>query len=244
MGNSITIYPASILESGIVSVTGDPDAGFPEARLFDRSIDFLWKRTASAAVTVGVNQAADPLPVGFMAVAAHNFAGRNLAWQYSDNGVDWSDAVPGWNQANNDLIVKTLPAPLIHDHWQLTVASTVNPQCAEIFMGPGYEFIVQAPSPPGGRDLDNVQWNRTVGGSERSTKFGDRRRRREYSLFLSQAEFSDFETATDFLDEYSRPFFFKDHIGQTFLARFEGTPDIAWDHKTHVHIALTVLEQL
>lgn len=244
MGDRITICPANILESGIVSVTGDPDAGFPEARLFDRSIDFLWKRTATAAVTVGVNQAADPLPVDFLAVAAHNFAGRNLAWQYSDNGLDWTDAVAGWTQADDGLIVRTLPAPLNHPYWQLLVSSMTNPQCAEVFMGPGFAFSVQARNPPGGRDLDNVQWNRTVGGSERSTKFGDRRRRREYSLFLSPDESAQFDDAIGYLDQYSRPFFLADHTGQTYLARIDGVPDISWDHKTHTHISINLLELL
>lgn len=244
MGNSITIYPANILESGILSVTGDPDAGFPEARLCDRSIDFLWKRTATAATVVAVDQAADPLPVDFLAVAAHNFSGRELAWQYSDNGSDWNDAVPGWTQADDGLIVQALAAPATHDFWRLTVSIMDNPQCAEILMGPGYRFDVQAPSPPGGRRLDNVAWNRTVGGSERSTKFGDTRRRREYSLFLSPDEYVQFEVATAFLDEYSRPFFLTDHNGQTWLARFDGVPDIAWDHKTHTHVYLAMLEML
>ena len=244
MGSAITIYPANILETGTVSVTGDADSGYPEARLYDRSNDFLWKRTATAAVEIAVDQSAAPLVVDFLAVAAHNFIGRDLAWQYSDNGADWTDAVAGWTQADDGLIVRTLAAPAAHDHWRLTVSAMDDPQCAEVFMGPGYAFAVQAGNAPAGRDLDNVQWTATVGGSERSTKFGDRRRRRDYALFLSPSEFSQFTAAMDFLDEYSRPFFLTDHTGLTYLARVDGTPDIAWDHKTHTHVMLAILEQL
>ncbi len=242
--SQITIYPTNILESGTVTVTGDPDSGYPEARIHDRSIDFLWKDTVTEAKDFHVDQGASSLDVDFLAVAAHNFDGEDLEWQHSDDDAAWTDAATDWTQADDDLIIKTLSAALTHRYWQLTLTSMANPQCAEIFMGVGYSFDVQAPRPPSGRDLDNVQWNRTVGGSERSTKFGPVRRSRTYSLFLSAAELVQFDLAMAYLDDYSNPFFVTDHAGDTFFARLAGPPNINWDHKTHTHISLSLLEVL
>ena len=242
--SQITLYPYNILESGTVTVTGDPDAGYPEARLHDRSIDFLWKDTVTEAKDFHVDQGAGPLDVDFLAVAAHNFNGADLEWQYSDDDSAWTDAVDDWSQADDDLIVKTLSSALSHRYWQLTLASMANPQAAEIFMGGGYAFDVQAAQPPSGQDMDNVQWNRTVGGSDRSTKFGPARRSRSYSLFLSAAELIQFDAAMGYLDEYSKPFFVTDHTGDTYWARLNGPPAHNWDHKTHTHVSLSIMEVL
>jgi len=242
--SQIIIYPYNILESGTVTVTGTPDTGYPEARLHDRSIDFLWKDTVTEAKDFHVDQGGGALAVDFLAVAGHNFNGEDLAWQYADTLPAWSDAIANWTQAGDDLIIKTLSSGAAHRYWQLTLTSMVNPQCAEIFMGKGYAFDIQAPQPPSGQDLDNVQWNRTVGGSDRSTKFGPARRSRTYSLFLSAAELAEFDAAMAYLDEYSKPFFITDHAGDTFFARLNGPPSQAWDHKTHTHINLSILEVL
>ena len=40
---TIKFYPYNILEFGTVTVTGDPDSGYPESRLYDRAISLYWK---------------------------------------------------------------------------------------------------------------------------------------------------------------------------------------------------------
>ena len=45
MGETVKIWPYNILETGTVVVSGTPDSGYPATRLFDRSINLLWKVT-------------------------------------------------------------------------------------------------------------------------------------------------------------------------------------------------------
>jgi len=189
-----------------------------------------------------------PLPdwpgVDFLAIFRHNFSGRAMQWQHSDNGADWTDALADWTQPDNEAIIKTLPAAVNHKHWRVTLASMQDPRCGEIFMSCGRSFEVKSRPAPAFDELDNVQWNRSIGGLERSTKFGDVRRQHEYNLLLSPADQVEFKAALAELDHYSRPFWIKDTEGDHWLCRLSGPPRLIADHKTHVHIRLDVIEML
>ena len=212
MANTITIYPYNILEDGTVTVTGTPDTGYPESRLYDRAISLYWKDTVTEAKTFHVDQGASGnVAVDFLAINRHNFDGEDMQWQWSENDVDWTDAVTDWTQGDNLQIVKTMGTELTKRYWRMTLSSMANPKCAEIFMSLGYSFsILHSPGPVGSK-TSNVQWNRTVGGSERSTKFGNRRRRRAYQISLTAANLAILRTVLDFLDEMSKPFYIRDH---------------------------------
>ena len=154
----IKLYTYNVLgESGsVVTVTGSPDSGYPEERLYDRSIDFYWKYTASTTVTFHIDQGASgALLVDTLIIDKHNFNGRVMSWQYSDNDSDWSDFVDGWTQGDNNQIVKTSTETSIHRYLRLIITSAVNPQCTEIYMGYGYEFQVRFDEPPEEVDVDN-----------------------------------------------------------------------------------------
>ena len=244
--SAITLYTRSLLEAATMAVTGE-DAGFPATRLHDRSIALFWRYTATGAVAFKLDQGSTgSLAVDFLAVARHNFGGQALAWQYSsDNFVaDIHDAVPGWIQPDNLPIVRTLPAPITARYWRVIVGSMSNPQCSEIFMGAGLTLEIMSRPNPSGRFVSNVQWTQTVGGQERSTKLGDRRLRRSFPLFVSPAGLDGLRDALDALDEYSRPFYLKDDAGAVWPCRLEDDPLENFDHKTHTHLTLNVIEML
>lgn len=244
----IALYTRNILKTGTVTVTGDPDAGFPESRLYDRAISLFWKDTITEAKNFVVDQsAAGNLAVDFLAVHRHNFNGAAMQWQYSNDNfsADEHDAVTDWNQGDNNQIIKTLSSPVTQRYWRVTLASMANPKCGEIFMSYAREFEAMIDPTPDLKRVSNVRWNRTVGGLERSTKAGDVRRARSYSLFLNATDLALFQAAMDELDEYSLPFWIKDHDGNYFPCRI--TEDIKedYDHDAaRTRIRLNVIEML
>lgn len=241
--NTITIYPNNIFEDGTVTVTGTADTGYPEARLYDRSKAFLWKDTVTEAKTFHVDYGS-ATAIDLLAINTHNFNGKAMQWQYSDNDADWLDAVTDWTQGDNNQIVKVTASTETHRYWRVTLASITNPQCGEIMMSPAYQFDVQYSPNPSGFEQPNVQWNRTVGGIERSTKFGDARRNRTYTMWIDDTDLTNFNTAMNLLDDWSLPFFFKDHDANYYWTRFTQNPIQDWDHNTYTHITLNLIEML
>ena len=219
-------FNALSISTSAVTVTGTPDAGYPEARLYDRCIDFYWKYTVSGTVVIQCDQGSGidwPL-VNTLIIDKHNFNGKTLSWEYSSNNVDWYDMVPSWVQGDNLQIVKESAIATAYRYHRFTIASAVNPQCTEIYMGGYYEFQVRFDSPPEDLDTENVVWGETLGGLERSTKLGDVRKGRKYSLFLYPEKLTDYRAAVAYMDEYSKPFYLKDHEDNYWLARFIQLP--------------------
>lgn len=243
----IALYTRNILETGTVTVTGDPDDGFPESRLYDRAISLFWKDTITEAKNFVVDQGATGnLAVDFLAVQRHNFSGADLQWQYSNDNFsgDINDAVTDWNQGDNSQIIKTLGSALTQRYWRVTLSSMANPKCGEIYMSFAREFEATLDAPKLKR-VSNVRWNRSIGGLERSTKMGDVRRARSYSLFLDSTDLAAFQAAMDELDEHSKPFYLKDHDGNYFPVRI--TDDIVenYDHSAQrTRIQLNTIEKL
>lgn len=225
MSSSIKLYTRNILETGTVTVTGTPDTGFPESRLYDRAISLFWKDTVVEAKTILARQAT-PIAVDFLAIEKHNFNGEDMQWQWStDNfSADINDAVDDWNQGDNLQIIKTFDPALTKDDWRVTISSMTNPKCGEIFMSYGREFDVAANPREMLTDQDNVIWNPTVGGGERSTKFGEERRVREYSLLLDSTALTAFRAAMDDLDGYSKPFYIKDREDDYWMCKLQFVP--------------------
>jgi hypothetical protein len=237
VSSSITIYPYNIYELGTPDITGTPDTGYPEERLFDRSKSFYWKDTASGAYTFIVDQSAGALDVDFLAICGHNFSG-NLQWQYSATGA-WAgeqvSAIATFS-ATTGQIVKTLGSPVNSDYWRFRVASATNPRATEIFMGGGYEFDAMAnPSPVGGYQ-SKVSWQQTVGGDERATKRGELRRVRSYTVFISESDLASWRTCFDYTDAYSKPFF--SGTTKTIIIWFDSFPT-RWRTSTIKHIRIS-----
>ena len=246
----IKLYTRNALEDGTVTVTGTPDTGYPEARLYDRAISFYWKDTVTEAKTFHVDQGASGgEAVDALIIDKHNFNGEDMTWQYSTNDADWTNAVTPWTQGDNNQIVKTLSTALTKRYWRVTVTSMENPQCSEIFMSYGYEFMVDFVENPQAGDEPNVVWEQSVGGLERSTKLGGARKIRTYALFLEnnnddRITLTDFRAALADLDEYAYPFYFKDHEGNYWLARILSLSRESFISEGHVQRTLEVIEIL
>lgn len=244
---TVNFYPYNILELGTVTVTGTPDIGYPESRLYDRAISLYWKDTVTEAKNFTVDQGATGnLEVDFLAISKHNFNGIAMQWQYStdDFSADTNDAVTDWTQEDNLQIIKTMVAGQTKRYWRVTLASMANPQCSEIFMSKEYSFDVITDPNSFGRDMANVQWNRTVGGLERSTKFGVKRKVYKYNLFISASEWTDLQTVLSYLNDYAKPFYFKDHFGNYFMAKFDTEPVFDFSHNTYTRVTVSIIEQL
>ena len=243
----IKLYTSNILDTGTVTVTGSADTGFPKSRLYDRSIDLFWKITATQVTTFHVDQGATGnTAVDFLAIDKHNFNSEDMTWEWSANDSDWTAAVTGWTQGDNLQIIKTLTTSLTKRYWRVTVTSMDNPQCSEIFMSLASTFQSRFDESPVVTNLANVKWVPTVGGLERSTKFGDARRRRKYPLFLDENEgtITTFRDAMDDLDEYSRPFYIKDHDDDYWLCRLENIPDENLITEGNILMIINLLEVL
>ena len=243
---TIKFYPFNLLELGAVTVTGTPDTGYPVSRLYDRESSLFWKDTVTEAKNFVVDQGATPVAVDFLAIPKHNFSGVAMQWQYSTDNFSSSivDAVTDWTQGDNSQIIKTLSTAQSIRYWRVTIASMVNPQCSEIYMSKGFSFNALRDGNPTGQDQDNVQWNRTAGDVERSTKRGDKRRVRDYTFMLSAAELADFETVINYTDDYSKPFYIKDHRDAYYMARFLEKPHYDYNHNTHTRVKISLIEKL
>ena len=245
MANDITLFTKNLLEDGTVTVTGTPDTGFPESRLYDRAVSLYWKDTATAAYTFHVDQgAAISDDIDFLAIEKHNFDGEDMQWQWSTDDAAWSDAATDWTQSGNAQIIKTIGSALNKRYWRVTVSSLSNPQCSEIFMSEGLTLDLLYSPGPSGKHVSNIRWQRSMGGLERSTKKGARRRQRAYPMFLSAAELTSLRAAFDNLDELRKPFYIKDHEDDYWMARLMDDPTENWDNISNKHITLNLIEQL
>lgn len=232
-------------ETSAVSVTGSADAGYPESRLYDRSIDFYWKQTASQTIDIEVDQSdSNNLAIDTLVIDRHNFNGYSMKWQWSDNGSVWNSAVTDWTQSGNEQIVKTLDTPLTHRYWRVQIVSAVNPMCTEVFMGYAYPFQVRFDEQPEEMDKSNVIWFETLGGIERSVKLGDVRYGRAYSVFLEPAQVTNWRTAISYLDEYSLPFYVIDHEGNLWLGRFVEVPGGVYPSEQQIMRRFTLMQIL
>lgn len=216
----INLYPYNILAEGSFSVSTEL-ANYPKERLFDWSKNFYWMGAVANPLYFEVDQgASDILGIDFLAIENHNFDARTISWKYSDNGADWTNVIDPWLQSGNGQIIKTLDDVETHRYWQVTVSSVSSPQCAEVFMSKAYKFHILYDGARG-TEIANVNWKQSYGALESSIKKGDSRKKRVYPLLNAQEEYTiaSFREAVGYLDEYSRPFYIKDHEGDYWLCR-------------------------
>lgn len=248
--NNIKIFPYNLLAEpeSIVSVTGSNDDS-PASRLYDRYISLLWKYTANVALTFECDQGTPTteLPIDILIIDQHNFGNAGtMDWQYSDGDSTYIEAVTTWTQSDNDQIIKTLSTPITERYWQLLCNSAVlNPYCGEIYMSYGYEFETDINRPPQLSEAQNVKWNMSVGGLERSTLFGEARKSRTYTLNLkTSTQLTNFRTAMGYLDEYSKSFYIKDHVGSYWPCRLTSVPKEQWLTEDLTVVTMSIVEVL
>jgi hypothetical protein len=248
MPDNLIIYPFNLLGESGVTVTAYADAAYPKGRLYDRSIDFYWQYTATGAFVLSLDQGASfSKYVDFLAICNHNFSGATIDWQYSSNGSAWVNAVAQWSQSGNAQVVKTLTTPLLYRYWRISVGSIASPRCTELYMSLGYPFRIVWDSNPTSLDKDNVEWIPTIGSLERSVKMGAVRKSRRYPLFhhqTAESTMTNFDLVTGYMDNYSKPFFVKDHDSNYWLARFESISEVQYNSKGMAFRDVSLVEML
>ena len=242
MGETIKIFPYNILEHGTVTVTGTPDTGYAEERMWDRSVNLYWKDTVTEAKTFQVNQGSNIKSVDMLFIAGHNFDGEDITWDWSTDGEAWTESA-GWTQSGFDNIVKTISA-LSKQYWRVTVTSILNPMCAEIYMGAGYSFGVQARPDPMHDLIANVQWRQSIGAQERAIKLGATRQRRDYVVRMNSSELANLVSLLGDLDDLSLPFIVKDKDGNYHLMRFDEAPSRSYFDPDITEARLSLIEVL
>ena len=253
---TITIYPYNILEDGTITVTGAADTGYIESRLYDRCQNLFWKKTggdssSSFSCEIKVDQGGSPKYVDTLIIPKHNFALELMEWQYSsDNFVaDINSAMDSssWTQGDNEQIVKEIANPRNDRYWRILIDEMEAMRCSEVFMSYGYEFYVKVDPFPTIGNRANIDKQDTIGGMTRTTKLGNKKRVRKYNMKLDAIDMSDWNEAMEYLDHYYKPFYFKDHESNIFLASFETISDPL---RTHLgsdiidEFVFTVVEEL
>ena len=253
----IKLFTFNLFELGIATITGDPDTGYPEARLWDRCGVLYWKDTTSGSYEFKVEQvgadgfgySADSFgydgelaEIDLLWVKGHNFIGKTCYWQYSDTALAWSTQET-WTQADSNPIIKTISSPAEHRFWRLYVASVTNPVCAEIIMSKGVEFAILSNPRPKKQPQANVSWNASIGGLDRSIKAGQAKNTWEYMIRVRSAEdLAAMESELANLDEYSKPFLIKDMNNNYLLCRLLNDPAIEYDPPLSEYIDFNIKE--
>lgn len=238
--SSLILYTNNILENGTVTVTGDPDTGCPESRLCDRAIDLFWKDTVTEAKTFQVDYGS-AVEVDTLIIERHNFDGQSITWDYSTDAITWTAAVTGWTQSGNGQIVKTMSSSQTKRYWRVTVSSMTDPKCSEIYMTLARSFPIKADPPPEWVDVPAVQWNKTFGGTERSTRFGEDKKKGLYTLrHLDSTAKTSFRAAMNDLNGYSKPFYIKDHESNYRFVRFLEEPPETWTREGNYVTPITL----
>jgi len=176
----------NILESASVSLlSGTEDPAYPMYRLYDRNIGRSFRTIGGGNVEILVDQGsgsmvqfADTLIIPF----GHNLDGMAVEVKYSDDSLNYTEAVPLWT-AGNSLVAKTW-APVAKRYWKINITSqAITPSIPEIFLTSSYEWerLPQRPQGPM-EDQHNIIAQSTADGRMRFLKAGPARRRRIYNI--------------------------------------------------------------
>ena len=269
---TITLCTYNILEHGTVTLSVSADTGYPIARIYDRSGVLYWTYTTGATpvdrfgfegdefgfegdefgfgyeeqqdIIFTVDQGSAIKNVDLLYIAGHNFDGRNMAWECGNDGEYWT-AAASWTQRGNGPIIKTLSSALAKRYWRVKVATHVNPMCSEIIISDGQAFQVLGNVRPLEQPKGNVGWSKSIGGLERSIKYGQAVKGWGYRLrFNGQADFDNFKAAMADLDDYSKPFLIKDLNDDYFLARRLYDPSYEHDPPLRTYEDFSIMEVL
>ncbi len=262
---TIELITYNILESGTVSISVSATSGYPATRLYDRSVNLLWQAPGIPGdrfgfdedafgfdddafgfvgedTTITINQASSPKGIDTLWISNHNFVGLTLKWQQSADGNTWTTIIQ-WT-ATSSIQIKTLSSVVTQNYWRLAIEGDDNHQCGEIIMGRARSFNIQNVPDPMHSWIENVAWQMSVGGQERSIKYGLRRTKRAYTLRLTSADLVILQSALDDLNDFSRPFLIIDKDGDYYLMRFDPVPTEDYILNDRTEIDISLLEML
>jgi hypothetical protein len=241
----ISFVPYNLFELGTPDITGTPDTGYPEERLYDRSRLLYWKDTGTGALTFKVDQGATGnVAADILICTGHNFDGEDIDWQYDDDDSGYTDAVTQFSATTAD-IVKTISSAQTQRYWQMLVSSMTDPQATELCIGLRYTFEVDRAGAPTIGRIANVQWADMVDGGSRATKYGPAKKPFQYLLMLDATDLASFVAMDAYFDDYEKPFWFIDHLGDHYLVRFANPQrpfDVVYQQENNTQIAINLIE--
>jgi hypothetical protein len=214
----------NLLEDGTVTVTGSA-TDYPSYRLYDRLLGPDWKAATTTTQTIHVDQGGSPVAINTLAIpTGHNLNGLTCDWQWSENDVDWTNAVPQWVQSGTGIIIKTASTSLTKRYWRMVVTSPgIAIEIGELFMTLFYEFTAQPSYDGSGIGYErNVVRSESIGGIAAYLRQGEPRRALTYRIgVIAGTELSTFQSWDNAWDG-CKPFLFQDHLGNQFFAEFDG----------------------
>lgn len=265
MGESVTLHGFNLLELGAVAVNADADTGYPASRLYDRSKGLIWKTSGGEQeLSITVEQVVDLFgysnddfgwdgdgfgregapglrDIDTLWVGGHNFAGHEIVWESSENGTDWTERSRWW-QSDDDPIVQVLGSAVTAQFWRLRVEEIGGAECGEIIMTEAVAIGIRNTPAPMHDHEPAVVWSRSLGGLDRSIKYGDSRAMRRYVLDVTAANLTDFQAFVADLDEFSRPFLVKDKDDAYRLMRFSPVPAEDYFSRLRTRLTLDLVE--
>jgi hypothetical protein len=189
----------------------------------------MWLATSTATQTIhcdqgaGGTQAIDTLVIP----AGHNLSGCTMAFQYSDNDSDWFNAVTGWSQSDNEIIVKQASASSTHRYWRVTIAdATAASYCAEVFITLLYTFpdMLMPQNPTRLKDRHALRIT-SYSGIPHYIKQGDSKIGWSGSIMLkTSTQITNFESFLAAWDGY-KAFFITDSASEQYLAELIEEPE-------------------
>lgn len=239
----IHFVPYNLFElANAISITGDGDSGYPETRLYDRAKNLYWQRTATAAQTYKLDMGAgNTAEADILIVSGHNWNGETVDWQHDDDDSGYTNVVSQFSATTADIL-QTVGTPVDDRYHQVVVSSMDNPRAAEICIGLRYSFDADRSGPPAIGDAANVEWRKLIDGYSRSVKYGPAKKTFSYTLMLDATDLASFIEMCGYLEGFSLPFWFVDHLGAAYLVRFDGPPAKSYMQENNTQIQVNLVE--
>lgn len=182
---------------------------------------------------IQINQSSSAVEIDALVIPAnHTLNNLSCQFQYSTDGVSWTDGVTDWTQSGSSVILKQLSSPLTRNYWRLYVTGSYSeatlPSMGEFYVTKLYTFVSQ---PKQSSIREGFKSNITRIESEGSGRTdliinGVHRKTYEYELpYISSSEKTQLETIRDACMG-KKPFFMVDHQGNNVFVEF--TEDIVF----------------
>lgn len=218
----------NVLQSSTVTVTSAA-TGYDAYRLYDNLFVRQWVATSTATQTIHVDRGAGSLePVDTLIIpAGHLLSGCGMTFERSSNNGTWTPIVTGWTQSGSALILKQGAATNTDRYLRCVISgASVAPQAGEVWMGLLTTFASGLSIGTRHRlSPTQITQESLYGKTAHSVSLGVALLRIDGQVrSVIASEVDDFESWFDVTP--SGRFFFEDHRGGQYFARFEDQPEL------------------
>ena len=243
--STVKICYRNILESGTTTLVGvAQNDSYPLYRTYDRDIDKLFKFNAAATgAYIHVDQGSTIYAVDRLIIpAGHNFNSYTLSLKYSDDNINFYDAVSSWVQGNALQIEKTFSS-ISHRYWKFIVESNLAAEMTEVYLTPTYTFERNVRINLTEQHKRNVYREEALSGKVRLVKNGLERRGRKYSVLASAAQRTSLESWNTVYDG-TKMFYVVDHTGTTIFMEMLNDLEFEYVSNDYSNVTFDLLEVL